>query len=41
MCEIDPSGLALVEQWIAERRTTWERHLDRLGEYLGDGRPTG
>jgi DNA-binding transcriptional ArsR family regulator len=36
MCEIDPAGLAVVERWAAERRTTWERHLDRLGEYLAE-----
>jgi hypothetical protein len=24
----------LAEQWIAERRTLWERHLDRLGDFL-------
>jgi hypothetical protein len=22
------------EHWINERRTTWERRLDRLGDYL-------
>jgi hypothetical protein len=26
-----------VEQWISARRTTWERRLDHLGEYLADG----
>jgi hypothetical protein len=24
------------EQWIYDRRTTWERRLDRLGEYLAE-----
>ena len=23
-----------VEEWITERRTTWERRLDRLADYL-------
>jgi hypothetical protein len=23
-----------VEQWIAQHRTTWEGHLDRLGDVL-------
>jgi DNA-binding transcriptional ArsR family regulator len=34
VCEMEPSGLGLVEQWIAERKVAWEAHLDRLGEYL-------
>jgi DNA-binding transcriptional ArsR family regulator len=35
-CRIEPAALAPVEQWIAERRATWERRLDRLGEYLAE-----
>jgi hypothetical protein len=27
-----------VEQWIRARRSNWERRLDRLGDYLADGR---
>ena len=34
MCQLDPAGLALVEQWLAERRGLWERRFDRLGEVL-------
>jgi DNA-binding transcriptional ArsR family regulator len=33
-CRLEPSVLQLAEHWIAERRTSWERRLDRLGEYL-------
>jgi DNA-binding transcriptional ArsR family regulator len=33
-CRIEPEGLRAVETWIAERRTLWERRLDRLGELL-------
>ncbi len=33
-CCIEPSGLRAAERWISERRTLWERHFDRLGEYL-------
>src|SRR5262245_9930795 len=33
-CRIEPAALRSVEQWIAERRTSWERRLDRLGDYL-------
>jgi DNA-binding transcriptional ArsR family regulator len=29
-----PQALRTAEQWISERRTSWERRLDRLGEYL-------
>jgi DNA-binding transcriptional ArsR family regulator len=33
-CHIEPEALRTAEQWIAERRTVWERRLDRLGDYL-------
>jgi DNA-binding transcriptional ArsR family regulator len=36
-CRIEPSALGPVEGWISARRTTWERRLDRLGDYLADG----
>jgi DNA-binding transcriptional ArsR family regulator len=35
-CRIEPTGLRTAEQWIIERRTTWEQRLDRLGEYLAE-----
>src|ERR1700729_1183274 len=35
-CSIDPAALRSAESWIAERRTLWERRLDRLGDYLSD-----
>jgi DNA-binding transcriptional ArsR family regulator len=35
-CRIEQSALRKAEQWIAQRRTTWERRLDRLGEYLAE-----
>jgi DNA-binding transcriptional ArsR family regulator len=40
-CRLDPAALRTAEQWIAARRTSWERRLDRLGEYLSqqDGPP--
>ncbi len=31
---IDSNGLTSVETWIRERRSVWERNLDRLGEFL-------
>src|SRR5215216_3334280 len=35
-CRIEPMALRRAEQWIAVRRTTWERRLDRLGDYLAE-----
>ena len=35
-CRIEPQALRLAEQWIAERRATWERRLDRLGDVLAE-----
>lgn len=35
-CRIEPAGLRPVEVWVAERRSSWGRRLDRLGEYLAD-----
>ena len=35
-CHIQPRALKTAEQWITERRSSWERRLDRLGEYLAE-----
>lgn len=35
-CRIEPAVLRSAEQWITERRTGWERRLDRLGEFLAE-----
>jgi DNA-binding transcriptional ArsR family regulator len=35
-CQIEPAALRPVEQWISERRSAWERRLDRLGDYLAE-----
>ena len=35
-CRIDPSGLNVAEQWIGERRSLWEKRLDRLGVVLSE-----
>lgn len=34
-CCIAPTGLDAMEQWIRDRRSVWERQLDRLGDLLG------
>ena len=35
-CRIAPDGLASAEQWLADRRSLWERRLDRLGDLLAE-----
>jgi DNA-binding transcriptional ArsR family regulator len=35
-CRIEPTALRSAEQWISERRTSWECRLDRLGDYLAE-----
>jgi len=35
-CRIEPAALSTAEQWIAARRTAWERRFDRLGDYLAE-----
>ena len=35
-CRIEPAALGTAERWISERRASWERRLDRLGEYLAE-----
>jgi DNA-binding transcriptional ArsR family regulator len=35
-CRIEPAALRPVERWIGARRSSWERRLDRLGEYLDE-----
>ena len=33
-CRMESAGLSVVERWIRERRLTWERRLDKLGDLL-------
>jgi DNA-binding transcriptional ArsR family regulator len=35
-CQLEPAGLSVAEKWIADRRSVWERRLDRLGKLLED-----
>jgi len=35
-CHIAPGGLSVAEQWIEDRRSLWERRLDRLGKFLAE-----
>ena len=33
-CRVEPTALRSAEAWLVDRRTTWERRLDRLAEFL-------
>src|SRR5688572_16537628 len=33
-CRLETTVLRTADEWIADRRATWERRLDRLDEYL-------
>ena len=35
-CRLDTAGFSVLEQWIADRRSMWERRLDRLGDLLAE-----
>ena len=35
-CRIEKTGFSVLEQWIRDRRSTWERRLDRLGDLLAE-----
>ena len=33
-CSLNPAGLSLLEKWIRDRRSLWDRRLNRLGSML-------
>jgi DNA-binding transcriptional ArsR family regulator len=33
-CRLEPAGFSAAAQWISDRRSVWERQLDRLGDFL-------
>jgi DNA-binding transcriptional ArsR family regulator len=35
-CHIEPASLRAAEDWVTERRRSWESRLDRLGDYLAE-----
>ena len=35
-CSIEPAGLTVAERWIGDRRSSWERRFDRLGDFLAE-----
>jgi len=34
MCQLEAGALSQAEQWINDRRKSWEPRLERLGDYL-------
>jgi DNA-binding transcriptional ArsR family regulator len=35
-CRIETAGFSVLERWIRDRRSLWERRLDRLGDLLAE-----
>jgi DNA-binding transcriptional ArsR family regulator len=35
-CRIESAGFSVLERWARDRRSMWERRLDRLGELLAE-----
>lgn len=35
-CQIERKALRAAEHWINERRLSWERRLDRRGDFLAE-----
>ncbi len=35
-CRIEPAGFSTLQQWLNDRRSTWDRRLDRLGGLLAE-----
>ena len=36
VCRMESAGLSVVEKWIQDRRSMWERKFDRLGDLLDE-----
>jgi DNA-binding transcriptional ArsR family regulator len=35
-CRIESAGFSILEQWVSDHRSLWERRLDRLGDLLSE-----
>jgi DNA-binding transcriptional ArsR family regulator len=35
-CRLETRGFSVLEQWIGNQRSMWERRLDRLGDLLAE-----
>ena len=40
MCRIEGEAMTAAEQWIGDRRRSWEARLDRLGDLLNEAATT-
>ena len=40
VCHIERTAMTAAEQWIGDRRRSWEARLDRLGDVLNEGGAT-
>jgi DNA-binding transcriptional ArsR family regulator len=38
-CQLQPDGLRVVERWIADRRSAWEKSFDRLAAIIEEPEP--
>lgn len=38
-CSINEDGMRSAEQWLADRRTVWQRRLDQLGAVMDEQMP--
>ena len=38
-CRMEASALRSAQHWIEQRRDSWERRLDRLGDFLDETEP--
>jgi DNA-binding transcriptional ArsR family regulator len=37
---LEPKALRMAEAWLRDRRSVWESHFDRLGEFLDQTHPS-
>jgi len=35
-CRLEPAGFSVAQKWLADRRSTWEKRLDRLADLLAE-----
>lgn len=35
-CRLEPGGFVALRKWVDDRRSMWERKLDRLGDLLAE-----
>lgn len=40
-CRLEPTGFTALRKWVDDRRSTWERRLDRLGDLLAESGESG